>query len=418
MNIFVSPSPLLGTIHAIASKSDAHRRLILAAFADRPTTFTLVGGSDDIRATVNCLEALGAKTQKGKNEITVIPGPEKEEAHLFANESGSTLRFLLPVAMARCEKAHFSGAGRLPERPLTHLMDAMRAGGTEFSSEKLPLTATGRMKSGVFTVPGNISSQYVTGLLMALPLLKGDSEIVVEGDLASKAYVDITLETMRDFHLTYQKTPTGYIVPGGQTPSSKGKMQIEGDWSNAAFFLAAGAISKEALTVTGLRPDSPQGDKAIVGLLEKFGAKAEMGENAVTVSGGNLHGCEIDIGETPDLIAPLGAVAAYAEGKTVFYNGARLRIKESDRIETMKNLILSLGGYAEETEDTLTVFGTGALAGGEVDGANDHRIVMAAAVAGSFSEKGARILGAQAVNKSYPGFFEDFNLAGGKANVV
>ena len=418
MNISVSPARLSGTTAAIASKSDAHRRLILAVFADAPTVFSLAGGSDDINATVHCLEKLGAKIEKNKNEWTVYPACRVSEAHLFAGESGSTLRFLLPVAMAKCEKVHFSGAGRLPERPLTHLIHAMKAGGTTFSGEKLPLTATGRMKSGVFTVPGNISSQYVTGLLMALPFLDGDSEIVVEGELASKAYVDITLSTMRDFDLIVRETKSGYLVPGNQTPKSGGRMNIEGDWSNAAFFLAAGAISNAPVTVTGLRADSPQGDKAVCELLSKFGAKIERGENAVTVSGGNLTGCEIDIDKTPDLIAPLGVVAAYAKGKTVFYNGKRLRIKESDRIESMKQLILSLGGHAEETEDTLTVFGTGALSGGTVDGANDHRIVMAAAIAASASENGARILGAEAVNKSYPGFFEDFTMAGGNANVV
>lgn len=418
MNISVSPARLSGTTAAIASKSDAHRRLILAAFADAPTVFSLAGGSDDINATVHCLEKLGAKIEKNKNEWTVYPACRVREAHLFAGESGSTLRFLLPVAMAKCEKAHFAGAGRLPERPLTHLIHAMKAGGTTFSGEKLPLTATGRMKSGVFTVPGNISSQYVTGLLMALPFLDGDSEIVVEGELASKAYVDITLSTMRDFGLTVHATQKGYLVPGGQTPVSKGHMTIDGDWSNAAFFLTAGAISQNPVTVTGLCPDSPQGDKAICELLAGFGAKVEKKNGAVTVTGGKLEGCEIDIDKTPDLIAPLGVAAAYARGKTVFYNGARLRIKESDRIKTMKNLICALGGQAEETEDTLTVIGTGALAGGTADGANDHRIVMAAAIAGSFSENGATITGAEAVNKSYPGFFEDFTIAGGIANVI
>ncbi len=418
MNIQISPSPLFGAIPAIASKSDAHRKLILAAFADQPTIFSISGGSDDISATMHCLESLGAKFEWDKNTLTVIPGPEKEEAFLFANESGSTLRFLLPVAIAKCEKAHFSGAGRLPERPLTHLINAMKENGTSFSGNRLPLTATGRLKSGRFVVPGNISSQYVTGLLMALPLLNGDSEIVVEGELASKAYVDITLSTLRDFNLSVTPTQTGYFVPGNQTPKSKGHMTIDGDWSNAAFFLAAGAISDSPVTVKGLSLDSMQGDKAIVELLKKFGAKIEISDNAVTVSGGNLTGSEIDIDKTPDLIAPLGVAAAYAKGKTVFTNGARLRLKESDRIKTMKNLILSLGGQVEETEDELIVYGSGALSGGTVDGANDHRIVMAAAIAGAYSDKGARILGAQAVNKSYPSFFDDFNTAGGKADAI
>lgn len=418
MNIAVSPSRLSGKTAAIASKSDAHRRLILSAFADRPTTFSLVGESDDILATVDCLKNLGAGIERSKNELTVYPGPAAEEPRIFANESGSTLRFLLPVTMAVCEKAHFDGAGRLPERPLTHLIGAMQAAGTAFSGDKIPLTATGRMKSGTFRVPGNISSQYVTGLLMALPLLNGDSEIVVEGELASKAYVDITLSTLHDFGLCAEITQNGYFVKGGQKPRSGGRMAIEGDWSNAAFYLAAGALSETPVTVTGLRLDSPQGDKAILTLLEKFGAKINITENAVTVSGGNLTGCTIDIGETPDLIAPLGIAAAYAKGKTVFTGGARLRLKESDRIKTMKNLIVSLGGQAEETETELIVIGSGALSGGSCDGANDHRIVMAAAIAGAYSQNGALIAGAQAVNKSYPGFFEDFIAAGGNAHVV
>lgn len=418
MNILVSPSPLSGEVSAIISKSDAHRRLILAAFADRPTTFSIAGESEDILATIECLREMGVKIEREKHELTVIPGFYKQEAHLFANESGSTLRFLLPVAMAKFEKAHFSGAGRLPERPLTHLIEAMKAAGTKFSNDRLPLTAQGRMKNGVFRVPGNISSQYVTGLLMALPLLNGESEIIVEGKLASKAYVDITLETLRDFGVYVQPTESGYKVSGNQIPHSKGRMEIEGDWSNAAFFLAAGAISSAPVTVKGLSMNSPQGDKAIVEVLKKFGALIEISNDSVTVSGGNLSGCDIDIGETPDLIAPIGVAAAYAKGKTVFYNGARLRLKESDRIKTMKNLIESLGGQAEETENTLTVFGKGVLLGGAVDGANDHRIVMAAAIAGAYSEKGAHISGAQAVNKSYPGFFDDLRSMGGNANVV
>ena len=418
MNIQISPSPISGTTLAIASKSDAHRKLILASFSDQPTTFLISGGSDDISATIHCLESLGAKFERDKNTLTVIPGPEKKEVELFANESGSTLRFLLPVAMAKCEKAHFSGAGRLPERPLTHLVNAMKENGTAFSGDRLPLTATGRLKSGKFVVPGNISSQYVTGLLMALPMLDGDSEIVVEGELASKAYVDITLSTLKEFSLSVTPTKNGYFVPGNQKPKSKGRMTIDGDWSNAALFLAAGAISKTSVTVKGLSMNSPQGDKEIVSLIQKFGADVRVTNDEVTVSGGNLVGLKIDIDKTPDLIAPLGILAAYAKGKTVFTNGARLRLKESDRIRTMKNLILSLGGQAEETEDELIVYGSGALSGGTVDGANDHRIVMAAAIAGAYSVKGARISGAEAVNKSYPGFFDDFNMAGGKADAI
>lgn len=414
----ISPSPLSGGVRAIASKSEAHRRLILAALSKGETQIGLCGGSDDIDATVSCIEALGAVVSRRDEIYTVKGGNAPEEAFINARESGSTLRFLLPVAAALCEKVHFTGAGRLPERPLTHLINALTQNGVCFSGERLPLTTSGKLKSGVFTVPGNISSQYVTGLLLALPFMEGDSVIRVTGELASKAYVDITLETLKDFGVRVLKTEKGYRVPGGQTPKSPGRMVIEGDWSNAAFFLAAGAVGSAPVSVSGLNPDAAQGDKAILPLLQKFGAAVTEENGVFTVCGKNLHAAQIDIGEVPDLIAPLGIAAAYAKGKTVFYNAERLRLKESDRIRTMKNLICSLGGSAEEENDKLIVYGNGALSGGECDGANDHRIVMAAAIAGAYSAHGAKIHGAQAVRKSYPGFFNDFECLGGKADVL
>ncbi|MBQ3080274.1 MAG: 3-phosphoshikimate 1-carboxyvinyltransferase [Clostridia bacterium] len=417
MNASVQPAKLSGTIGAIASKSEAHRQLILSSLCQTPTRVIMRGKCDDTEATGACLEALGAKIEWDDEGATVFPDESPVYVNLDARESGSTLRFLIPVALAKCESVSFTGRGRLPERPLTHLIDALKSGGASFSSDRLPLSAKGKIKSGVYTVPGNISSQYVTGLLLALPLLNGDSEIRVIGPLQSKAYVDITLRAMEKFALSVQKTETGFFIKGNQTPVSPGTVTVDGDWSNAAFFLAAGAIGNEGVSVSGLQADAAQGDKKIIALLRAFGAQITENNGTFTVKGGRLHAAEIDIDEVPDLIAPLAVTAMFAEGKTAFVNGARLRLKESDRIRAMREMIENMGGQAEETGDQLIVYGKKPT-GGRVNGMNDHRIVMAAAIAGAYSENGAVISHAEAVNKSYPAFYRDFEKMGGKADVL
>lgn len=433
MNVQVSPSALTGTVPIIPSKSDVHRLLLCAAQADAPVAIELNSDlplSEDILATLNVLPGLGADVELRPGKIVVTPGEAPEESPLFdCNESGSTLRFLLPVAAAHCAEPSFTGRGRLPERPIGELLTAMKTNGVSTTSDKLPLTLNGTLKSGVYELPGNVSSQYITGLLLALPTLDGDSEIRLTTPLQSASYINITLHALSRFAIRTSVLPRGYVVPGGQTFQSPGTLAADGDWSNAAFFFAAGAIGETPLSVSGLAPDSPQGDKSIVGILNnKFGSKitkvpAENGTYTYTITPPEkaLKGCIIDLTDIPDTFPILAMTACFAEGRTTFVGGERLRIKESDRIAAVHAMITALGGTADETPDGLVVHGkdeTGGLTGGTVNACNDHRIVMAAAIAATRCSEPVTINGAEAVNKSYPSFFDELEKLGGNVHVI
>lgn len=416
MNVRITPAPLSGTIAAIPSKSDAHRLLICAALSDGPTELALSQSSQDIDATVGCLAALGAKIEPTGDALRISPILKPAESPVLdCGESGSTLRFLIPVAAAVCEKAAFTGRGRLPQRPLSQLAAAMESHGVAFSAEKLPLTISGRLRSGEYALPGNVSSQYVTGLLLALPLLEGDSRITLTTGLESAAYVDITLCALGKFGISTTRQKDGFLVPGGQRFRSPGRVTVDGDWSNAAFFLCAGAIGGE-ITVAGLNPASPQGDRKIAEFLRRFGAKITESEAGITAKRSRLTGCEIDINETPDLLPALAVAAAFAQGETRFVNAARLRLKESDRLTSTANLIHSLGGRAEELPEGLVVHGQ-KLTGGRADSFHDHRIAMAAAIAAIGCDRPVVIEDAGAAAKSYPAFYQDYAKLGGIADV-
>ena len=398
MDVRILPGRLKGAIAAMPSKSDAHRALIAAAFADGPTLIRLDRTSIDIEATAHCLSVLGTKIALGKEGYRVTPAAQAaKNPFLDCKESGSTLRFLLPVAKAVCETARFTGSGRLPSRPIGPLKAAMEAHGVRFDSERLPLTASGAMSGGVFSIPGNISSQYITGLLLALPLLPGGGSVALTTPLESAGYVDITAAVMARFGVTVEKTRQGYGVSGRYR--SSGEYQVEGDWSNAAFFLAANVLGSK-VQLTGLNPASPQGDAAVASLLPALGG-----------------GKEVDLRNIPDALPAMAVAAAFSPGETRFVNGARLRLKDSDRLATVARMLKALGGSAEELPEGLIVLGTG-LFGGTVDCANDHRIAMAAAVAATACKNPVTLLGAQAVEKSYPAFFEDFIALGGNCHVI
>ncbi len=417
MKISVKPGLLKGEIPAVASKSDAHRLLICAALADTPTKLKLETSSEDINATIDCLRALGADILWGEGFVMVLPiGKPRPGPVLDCAESGSTFRFLLPVAAAICPRAKFVGRGRLPDRPISHLTDVMKEHGVKFSSEKLPFEIEGRLAGGDYLLPGNVSSQYITGLLLALPKVKGLSTITLTTQLESAAYVDMTLSALRRFGIKVYASGGCYEIEGSQCNISPGTVSVDGDWSNAAFFLAAGAIGRP-VTVTGLDVNSPQGDKAIVGILGKFGAYTMISGDRITAVPGNLHGCEIDVGDVPDLLPALSVVAACANGETVFTNASRLRLKESDRLKSVAAMLRSLGGDVTERADCLVVRGT-QLTGGTVDSFRDHRITMAAAIAATRCLGDVTITGAEAVGKSYPAFFEDYNALGGKSHVL
>ena len=417
MNIVIEPSSLKGEITAIPSKSVAHRMLICAALADGPTTLRIPKTSDDIDATADCLRALGAAITVNNEDYIVEPIAQIENIpQLDCGESGSTLRFLLPVAAAAADRCRFDGHGRLPERPLSDLTDAMKEHGVSFDGEKLPFTIGGRLRGGIYRLPGNVSSQYITGLLLALPLCEEDSVIELTTALESASYIDITLSVLKTFGITVHCERNRYIIQGKQVFRSPGTLPVEGDWSNAAFFLTAAALNND-ITMTGLNPNSAQGDRKIIALLEQLGAVTQKDNGRLTLRSDELKGCTIDIQDTPDLLPVLSVAAAFAQGKTTFINAARLRLKESDRLASSAAMIENLGGRAEVGEDELTVYGTG-LIGGTVESCNDHRIAMSAAVAATRCSKPVTILNAEAVKKSYPGFYNDYNKTGGKAHVL
>ena len=411
MDIITSKKALAGVIEAPPSKSYVHRMLICAAAADSPTFISCSSFSEDTAATMRCLKSLGADFKISGGTVTVIPikkSNDKDICTLDCGESGSTLRFLLPFAAALGKKCVFTGSERLGKRPLKPLLDEIEAHGAEVELEGesfLPCTLSGRLSGGKFEIPADISSQFISGLLMALGICGG--EIHTIGTLKSKKYVGITQEVMAKFNVETKKTDYGYKVPSGQQYKSPEKIVSEGDWSNAAFWLVGGAISSEkGLTCTNLS-GTTQGDCEIYNILKKMGADIKKSENEVTVKKSRLHAINIDADDIPDLVPVLCVAASAAEGKTVISNTARLRQKESDRVITTVNMITALGGKIEYSENSITVTGT-KLTGGVVDSANDHRIAMSAAIASLICEGSVKIVGAEAVRKSYPDFFEEF----------
>ncbi|MCR5800628.1 MAG: 3-phosphoshikimate 1-carboxyvinyltransferase [Lachnospiraceae bacterium] len=407
-----------GRIKIPASKSYAHRLLICSAFADNETTISCDGMSKDIAATIDCLRALGAGiTVEDGKYIKVIPvsidrtggvakKTDTEERILHCGESGSTLRFLIPVVGAVGVDAVFHMEGRLPERPLDAFKSELEKHGMKIVQDKEKLHCSGQLEAGTYTIPGNISSQFVSGLLFALPLLKAESTLDITGDIQSRRYIDMTEEILESMGAEFEGNESSYDI----RPSvlrSKGDVTVESDWSNAAFFMCMGAMSDKGIELSGMNPGSKQGDRAIVDILKGFGARIEIGSDVLTVKRGSLKGQVIDASEIPDLVPTICALAAVAEGKTEIVNAGRLRFKESDRLATTAGLINDLGGNVSETAEGLIITGVGSLKGGTVDSANDHRIAMAAAVAACGSSKDVTVKCAECVAKSYPAFWED-----------
>lgn len=413
----IMPSSFSGTIIAPASKSASHRALICAALSDKPCKIYGLTYSDDINATLSVLEAFGAEYKRESDALIITPCKRNiKDVTVCCNESGSTARFLLPIAAALgAENVTLTGKGRLPERPFKTLTDALKESAVECSAENLPITITGKLKSGTYSLPGNISSQYISGLLFALSITEGQSVINITSHLESAGYVDMTISELTAFGADITKTEKGYIINGKPHLTATDRT-VEGDWSQAAFFLCAGAI-KGCATVKGLDINSLQGDKAIIDVLKAFGAKVEINDNAVTVYESTLKGTEVNCAQIPDLVPIIAVTAAMAKGKTILYNAGRLRLKESDRLyETVLRLNM-FGVQAKVTEDGMEIIGSQPNFA-DITSANDHRIVMAFSVLASFGKDKSKIEGAEAINKSYPIFFEDFKKAGGNCNVI
>ncbi len=402
MKAIIAPSRLSGTIPAIASKSQAHRLLICAALADGPTSIACPTLSADITATAECLQALGAGITYAHGVFSVSPIASVPPCPaLDCGESGSTLRFLLPVVCALGAKAQIKMHGRLPQRPLSPLWEELEHHGARLSRPQADIIAVeGRLTPGDYTLAANVSSQFISGLLFALPLLGRTSTIALTGHLESASYLIMTVRALGLFGVDCPLEGSSFTVPEARYVSP-GQAAVEGDWSNAAFWVAADAICGHTLRITGLSPDSPQGDRAV-------------SELAGHIAAGNAV---IDCQDVPDLVPVLSVLAAVTPGETRFVNAGRLRIKESDRLSATAGLINALGGDARELPDGLAVTGKDRLSGGEVSSVNDHRIAMSAAVAALACSGPVILHGAQAVNKSYPGFWRDYAALGGEVTL-
>ena len=403
MKVTITPGPLSGTITPPASKSQAHRLIIAGALGLGESRITGLADSKDIAATISCMEALGASFRREGDVLTVRgAAPGTELPVLSCGESGSTLRFLIPVALALRGKGAFRGEGRLMERPQEPYFRLFREKGIAYSRRHDTLYIEGTLTPGTYRLPGNVSSQFITGLLYALPLLPGDSDIVLTTALESAGYVDMTLEALRRFGVRAEATEAGWHVPGNQryTPA---EAAVEADWSQGAFFLAARFLGSP-VDLKGLRPGSLQGDRVILDYSRRLLQPGPV---------------ELDVSGCPDLVPALGAMAALRSGEeTRIVGAARLRLKESDRLSSVTAALSALGAEISEEPAGLRIRGKETLPGGAaVDSWNDHRIAMMTAIAATRCEQPVTVLGAACVDKSYPAFWKDYAFLGGKLEV-
>ncbi|MDR3264336.1 MAG: 3-phosphoshikimate 1-carboxyvinyltransferase [Clostridiales bacterium] len=414
MTVTLKRQYLHGEIDVITSKSAAHRIMICAAAASRSVKIFGLNNSADVDATRRCLTALGARfkdTADGGCITEPIALSETknngESVILNCGESGSTLRFLLPFVSALGVTAEFHTEGRLSERPTDELIRLLTLHGADISKDGAVIKSRGALRAGEYTVSGKVSSQFTSGLLMALPLVKGKSAIIQDGAMASKGYIDITLGVLKKFGADITSDGGVYHIDGGKVYCAPESITVEGDWSNAAFFVVAGAAAGD-ITINGLDTESKQPDKEILTLIRRMGGDISVVDGRVRVGKSRLKGIEIDAENIPDIVPVLSVAAGTARGRTVIYNAGRLRLKESDRLETVAAMLNKCGGRAAIDGDKLIIDGVDSYRGAVVDSFNDHRIAMSAAVLSLSAQTPVTITNAEAVNKSYPDFFEKF----------
>lgn len=417
MAIEIIPKGLKGTVHIPPSKSISHRAIIAGALSHGKSMIQNVILSEDIKATCNALKSFGVHMEIQKDEVNrhqiMIYGKgrslEPAENTIDCIESGSTLRFIIPIAALTGGKVTFQGRGKLIERPLDIYYEMFNKQGIEYTNNdgKLPLTICGQLKPDKFYVRGDVSSQFITGLLFVLPLLEGDSQIIMETPLQSKGYVDLTIHVLKNFGVHVENNNyQSFHIKGKQkyTPTT---YYVEGDFSQAAFWLAAGVLSGP-IVCEGLNLDSLQGDRDILRIIQAMGGKLEIGNHRVTAVKSSLKGMDIDASQIPDLVPIIAVMAALSEGKTIIKNAGRLRIKESDRLKAITVELNKIGAKISELNDGLIIEGVDNFTGGTVESWNDHRIAMALAVAATRCKYPLIINGEKAVKKSYPDFWEDY----------
>ncbi len=410
MKVKVLPGKVCGTVNAIGSKSYAHRALISAAFfCEHSVEVSNVTPSEDVLATVDCLRALGVSIEQRKNGFVVTPAKEiAKSAVLNCRESGSTLRFFIPICAALGVSAKFCGSPKLFSRPLQPLFDVLESGGVTVRD----FTVCGKLQPSVYTVRSDVSSQFVTGMLFALCMLNGKSTLKLAGNVVSKDYLNITTDVLEHFGTQIEQTNFGYEVFGNAPKSDITSYTVEGDWSNAAFMLACGALGGD-VTVRGLNVNSRQGDRIILPLLQECGAAVSVLENGVRVQGGKLKAFCVNVENCPDLAPILSVLAANAEGVTQISGVERLRYKESDRLDGILKMLKHAGISVCVQNGVLSIVG-GKPCGGSFFAANDHRMAMSQTVLALFAEGQSTVGGAECVAKSYPTFFEEISACGGK----
>lgn len=423
MNVKIKPNEIKGKLKSIPSKSLLHRAIILSGIAKgRETILEQVNTiSEDIKATLTCLEKLGAKTKvEGDSiRITSLGNIKKSKVELHCKESGTTLRLLLPLVSTFSKEATVDCSESLRKRPIRELIETLEESGLYFKEKGFPINISGNVTTDFFKISGDISSQYVSGLLLLSSLLDQRSSIYLTTKLESKAYVNITIKVLRDFGIIVNELEDGvFEIYGGRDKILPPKeYQIEGDWSNAAIFIVGGCLG-DSIKMSGLNLESSQGDKKIVEILKKAGAILTCSDDCISSNGSHLNSFEVDFSETPDLFPILSVVAALSKGQSILKGGERLKLKESNRIESTFQMLKSLGADVKKRDDGLIIQGKEILDGGIVNSFNDHRIVMSATMASIKCKEPVSIVNAGAVKKSYPNFFDDFKKVGGIFDVI
>lgn len=422
----VYPGPLNGRIFSQPSKSMAHRAMICAALADGTSFIDNVVLSDDISATLGAISAIGADTKvrdstvyKGRKSVTIESRGQinLRAKEIDCGESGSTARFILPITRLSAEPVTVTGHGSLISRPFTPYKEVFSKKGVYYSDseEKMPITVSGKLSPGEYVLPGDVSSQFISGLLLALPLLESSSHLTIQSRMESSPYIFMTIRVLKEFgiHIRSDAEKQSFDIAGGQKYKPVKNYVVEGDWSQAAFFCVMGALSGN-IVIEGLKTDSIQGDKVILDILEHMGARFEFRKEGLSIKKSRLSGTDADASQCPDLVPAIAAAASVAQGMTHVRNAARLRIKESDRLGTISRELGALGADITEEAGGLIIHGVPSLLGGRADGSRDHRIVMALAAASTVCKNAVVIKGSETVKKSYPGFWEDFKVLGGR----
>ncbi len=415
MKAIISKGLLKGTINVPSSKSLCHRAIIAACLANGKSVIRNVTYSNDILATIEGMKSLGATINRYDEYLEIIGSNVKRINKVIdADESGSTLRFLIPIATTINEDVTFVGKNNLPNRPLDVYFDIFNEQGIkyEYQDKYLPLTISGALHPGVYNVRGDVSSQFITGLLYALPLLNGESVINITTPLESKGYIDLTLDVLKKFGVIVEKSKNGYKIPGNQEYKPFDYI-VEGDFSQAAFYLVADMLGSE-VSLKQMKLNSLQGDKKILNDIMDFGGLIYYDNELLSCKRRENKRARINFSQSPDLGPILSVLAALSRGKSKFVDVKRLRIKECDRVSAMEEELTKLGANVESSYDKMKFVGVDALHGAEVDAHKDHRIAMALAIAGTVCDGDVTILNAECVSKSYPNFFEDFASLGGR----